>query len=77
MKRGAKRIVQTINLSDPKTCLKPTVQKFVKDYDSTDRVANRGARSFKVGTQQGKHRKYSSKVGDDPCSPYNRVHARP
>lgn len=35
MKRGTKCVVQTINLSNPKTCIKPKVQRLVSaDADS-------------------------------------------
>ncbi|XP_026829666.1 uncharacterized protein LOC113562973 [Ooceraea biroi] len=74
MKRGTRCIAQTINLSDPKTCVRPTVQRLVSaDKDSrtdTNRASNYCAPrpvTIKVCTRQDTQRKCPPKLCDCPA----------
>ncbi|KYN27173.1 PREDICTED: uncharacterized protein LOC108757693 [Trachymyrmex cornetzi] len=70
MKRGTKCVVQTINLSNPKTCIRPKVQRTTSvDTDSCDpNRASPNARpvAVKVYTWKDAQWKYSPKF----CEPF-------
>lgn len=72
MKRGARYIAQTINLSDPKTCVRPSVQRLVsedKDFNvDVNHESNYCARpvSIKVCTRKDMKERCPPKVNE--CS---------
>ncbi|XP_039314157.1 uncharacterized protein LOC105203646 [Solenopsis invicta] len=86
MKRGTKCVVQTINLSNPKTCVRPKVQRIVStDADSfpnpnraSDYRTSRPV-AIKVGSWKDEHGKCPPKVreGYQSCQSLGRVYYIP